>query len=100
KAELLEKMNPFQGGGDMIRSVTFEKTTYAELPNKMQAGTPANGAQIGLGAAIDYLNSIGREQAAKHEAELLRYATERISEIEGARIIGTARNKATRYSVQ
>lgn len=95
KAELLEKMNPFQGGGDMIRSVTFEKTTYAELPNKMEAGTPAIASQIGLGAAIDYLNSIGREEAAAHEAGLLRYATERISTIEGLRIIGTARNKAS-----
>ena len=95
KAELLEKMNPFQGGGDVIRSVTFEKTTYAELPNKMEAGTPAIASQIGLGAAIDYLNSIGREQAAAHEAALLRYATERISAIEGVRIIGTARNKAS-----
>ena len=95
KAELLEKMNPFQGGGDMIRSVTFEKTTYAELPNKMEAGTPAIASQIGLGAAIDYLNSIGRVEAAAHEAELLRYATERISTIEGVRIIGTARDKAS-----
>ncbi len=95
KAELLEKMNPFQGGGDMIKSVTFEKTIYAELPNKMEAGTPAIASQIGLGAAIDYLNSIGREQAAKHEAELLRYATERVSAIEGVRIIGTARKKAS-----
>ena len=95
KAELLEKMNPFQGGGDMIKSVTFEKTTYAELPNKMEAGTPAIASQIGLGAAIDYLNSIGRQQAAAHEAELLRYATERISAIEGVRIIGTARKKAS-----
>lgn len=95
KAELLEKMNPFQGGGDMIRSVTFEKTTYAELPNKMEAGTPAIASQIGLGAAIDYLNSIGREEAAAHEAELLRYATERVSAIEGVRIIGTARHKAS-----
>jgi cysteine desulfurase / selenocysteine lyase len=95
KAELLEKMNPFQGGGDMIKTVTFEKTTYANLPNKMEAGTPAIASQIGLGAAIDYLNSIGREQAAAHEAELLRYATEQISAIEGVRIIGTARNKAS-----
>ena len=95
KAELLEKMNPFQGGGDMIKTVTFEKTTYAGLPNKMEAGTPAIASQIGLGAAIDYLNSIGREQAAAHEAELLRYATERISAIEGVRIIGTARQKAS-----
>jgi len=95
KAELLEKMNPFQGGGDMIKTVTFEKTTYAELPNKMEAGTPAIASQIGLGAAIDYLNSIGREQAAVYEAELLRYATERVSSIEGVRIIGTAKNKAS-----
>ena len=78
KAELLEKMDPFQGGGDMIKTVTFEKTIYADLPNRLEAGTPAIASQIGLGAAIDYLNSIGREQAAAHEAELLRYATERI----------------------
>ena len=95
KAELLEKMNPFQGGGDMIKTVTFEKTTYAELPNKMEAGTPAIASQIGLGASIDYLNSIGREQAAVYEGELLRYATERVSSIEGVRIIGTAKNKAS-----
>lgn len=95
KAELLEKMNPFQGGGDMIKTVTFEKTTYAELPNKLEAGTPAIASQIGLGAAIDYLNAIGREQAAAHEAELLRYATERVSAIEGVRIVGTAKNKAS-----
>lgn len=95
KAELLEKMNPFQGGGDMIKNVTFEKTTYADLPNKFEAGTPAIASQIGLGAAIDYLNSIGREQAAAHEEELLRYATERLSAIEGVRIIGTAQRKAS-----
>lgn len=95
KAALLEKMNPFQGGGDMIKTVTFEKTTYADLPNKLEAGTPAIASQIGLGAAIDYLNGIGREQAAAYEAELLRYATERVSAIEGVRIIGTAKNKAS-----
>lgn len=95
KAEWLEQMNPFQGGGDMIRSVTFEKTTYAGLPNKFEAGTPAIASQIGLGAAIDYLNTIGREAAAAHEAALLRYATERLSAIEGVRIIGTARQKAS-----
>ncbi len=95
KAELLEKMNPFQGGGDMIRSVTFEKTTYAGLPNKFEAGTPAIASQIGLGAAIDYLNSIGREAAVAYEAELLRYATTKLSAIEGVRLIGTARNKAS-----
>ena len=95
KAELLEKMNPFQGGGDMIRSVTFEKTTYAGLPNKFEAGTPAIASQIGLGAAIDYLNSIDREKAAAHERELLSYATERLNAIEGVRIIGTAREKTS-----
>lgn len=95
KAALLESMNPFQGGGDMIRSVTFEKTTYAGLPNKFEAGTPAIASQIGLGAAIDYLNSIDREEAARHEHELLRYATERLKGIEGVRIIGTAREKTS-----
>jgi cysteine desulfurase/selenocysteine lyase len=93
KAELLEKMNPFQGGGDMIKSVTFEKTIYADLPNKFEAGTPAIASQIGLGAAIDYLNIIGREKAAAYEHELLVYATQRLSAIEGVRIIGTAREK-------
>jgi cysteine desulfurase/selenocysteine lyase len=95
KAELLEKMNPFQGGGDMIRSVSFEKTTYAGLPSKFEAGTPAIVSQIGLGTAIDYVNGIGRERAAAYEAGLLRYATERISAIEGVRIVGTAREKAS-----
>lgn len=93
KKELLEKMNPFQGGGDMIRTVTFEKTTYAGLPNKFEAGTPAIASQIGLGAAIDYLNSIDRDAAIDYERELLRYATARISSIEGVRIIGTAKEK-------
>jgi cysteine desulfurase/selenocysteine lyase len=95
KAALLEKMNPFQGGGDMIKSVTFEKTTYADLPNKFEAGTPAIASQIGLGAAIDYLSSIDREQAAAHEQDLLRYETERITSIEGVRVIGTAREKTS-----
>ena len=95
KAQLLEQMNPFQGGGDMIKSVTFEKTTYADLPNKFEAGTPAIASQIGLGASIDYLNSIDRVQAAAHEHELLSYATERLMAIEGVRIIGTAREKAS-----
>ena len=93
KAGLLETMNPFQGGGDMIKSVTFEKTIYGDLPNKFEAGTPAIASQIGLGAAIDYLNTIDRKQAAAHEDELLRYATEKLSAIEGVRIIGTAREK-------
>ena len=93
KASVLETMNPFQGGGDMIKSVTFEKTIYGDLPNKFEAGTPAIASQIGLGAAIDYLNSLDRKQAAAHEDELLRYATEKLSAIEGVRIIGTAREK-------
>lgn len=95
KAALLEKMNPFQGGGDMIKSVTFEKTIYGDLPNKFEAGTPAIASQIGLGAAIDYLGSLDREQAAAHEQELLRYATERITAIEGVRVIGTAKEKTS-----
>src|SRR3989440_2177269 len=93
KKALLEMMNPFQGGGDMIKSVTFEKTTYADLPNKLEAGTPPIPSPIGLGAAIDYLNIIGREKAAAYEHELLACATERLSAIEGVRIIGTAREK-------
>ncbi len=95
KKELLEKMPPYQTGGSMIRTVSFEKTTYAGLPEKFEAGTPAIAAGIGLGAAIDYLNSIDFEAAAKYEHELLEYATEKLSAIEGVRIIGTAREKAS-----
>jgi cysteine desulfurase / selenocysteine lyase len=95
KAEWLERMNPFLGGGDMIRTVTFEKTTYAGLPNKFEAGTPAIASQIGLGAAIDYLNSLDRAGALAHEQELLLYATELLSSIRGVRIIGTAKEKAS-----
>ncbi|MCP9495817.1 MAG: cysteine desulfurase [Pyrinomonadaceae bacterium MAG19_C2-C3] len=95
KAEWLEEMNPFMGGGDMIKTVTFEKSTYAALPNKFEAGTPAISSQIGLGAAIDYLNSIDREKAERYEAELLAYATAKLSAIEGVRLIGTAREKAS-----
>ena len=95
KAELLEKMNPFLGGGSMIRTVTFERSTYAAIPDKFEAGTPAIASAIGLGAAIDYLNSIDREAAHAHEQELLTYATEKLSGIEGVRIIGTAREKAS-----
>ncbi|MFL6332222.1 MAG: SufS family cysteine desulfurase [Pyrinomonadaceae bacterium] len=95
KAEWLEKMNPFLGGGSMIRTVTFERSTYAAIPDKFEAGTPAIASAIGLGAAIDYLNGIDREAAHAHEEELLRYATEKLSAIEGVRIIGTAREKAS-----
>ena len=95
KAELLEKMNPFLGGGSMIRTVTFERSTYAAIPDKFEAGTPAIASQIGLGAAIDYLNGLDRAAALAHEQELLAYATERVSAIEGVRIIGNAREKAS-----
>jgi cysteine desulfurase/selenocysteine lyase len=95
KADWLEKMNPFLGGGSMIRTVTFERSTYAAIPDKFEAGTPAIASAIGLGAAIDYLNGIDREAAHAHEEELLRYATEKLSAIEGVRIIGTAREKAS-----
>jgi cysteine desulfurase / selenocysteine lyase len=95
KAEWLEKMNPFIGGGSMIRTVTFERSTYAQIPDKFEAGTPAIASQIGLGAAIDYLSSIDRPAAHAYEQELLAYATAQLSEIEGVRIIGTAREKAS-----
>ena len=93
KAALLEAMPPYQGGGDMISSVTFEKTTYNSLPFKFVAGTPNIAGAVGLGAAIDYLNRIGLENAAAYERELLAYATERISAIPRLRLIGTAREK-------
>jgi cysteine desulfurase/selenocysteine lyase len=95
KARLLEAMPPYQGGGDMISKVTFEKTLYNHLPYKFEAGTPHISGAIGLGAAIDYLNEIGLENAAKYEHELLQYATEELSKISGLRIIGTAKNKAS-----
>ena len=79
----------------MIRTVSFEKTTFAPIPEKFEAGTPAIAANIGLGAAIDYLNSIDFEAAARYEHELLEYATEKLSAIEGVRIVGTAREKAS-----
>ncbi|HEX9929113.1 MAG TPA: cysteine desulfurase [Pyrinomonadaceae bacterium] len=95
KREWLDKMPPYQTGGGMIRTVTFEKTTFAPIPEKFEAGTPAIAANIGLGAAIDYLNSIDLAKAAEYEHELLEYATEKLSAIEGVRIIGTAREKAS-----
>jgi cysteine desulfurase/selenocysteine lyase len=94
KAELLEAMPPWQGGGDMIRSVSLEKTTYADLPNKFEAGTPDIAGVVGLGAAVDYLGSVGLAAAATHEDALLRHATEKIKGIPGVRIIGNATNKA------
>lgn len=94
KAELLERMKPYQGGGDMIRSVTFEKTTFNDLPYKFEAGTPNIVGGIGLGAAIDYVNIIGLNAIAAYEHELLAYGTSVLQNINGLRIIGTAKEKA------
>jgi cysteine desulfurase/selenocysteine lyase len=95
RAELLEQMPPYQGGGDMISSVTFEKTTYNRLPYKFEAGTPNIAGGIGLGAAVDYLEWLGLERIAAHERDLLAYATERLSSLPQLRIIGTAAEKAS-----
>jgi cysteine desulfurase / selenocysteine lyase len=94
KAALLEAMPPYQGGGDMISSVTFEKTTYNKIPFKFEAGTPNVEGSVGFGAAIEYLNSMGMESIAEYEHELLEYATKKISAIPGVRIIGTAKERA------
>jgi len=94
KAAHLEAMPPYQGGGDMIRSVTFEKTLYNSIPYKFEAGTPHIAGAIGLGAALDYLQQLGMEHIAAHERELLQYATSALSQIPGVRLIGTARHKA------
>lgn len=94
KASYLEAMPPYQGGGDMIRSVTFEKTTYADLPHKFEAGTPNIGGGIGLGAAIGYLKQIDLSAVEAYEQELLQYATEQVGAVPGLTIIGTARKKA------
>ncbi len=94
KADLLERMQPFKGGGDMILSVTFEKTIYNTIPQKFEAGTPPIAAAIGLGAAVDYLSAIGMEAIATHEHALLNYATEQIRRLPGVRIVGTAALKA------
>ena len=95
KKELLDEMHPYQGGGDMIKSVTFEKTIYNDVPNKFEAGTPNISGAIALGTAIDYVTTLGIENIAKHEAELLEYATKKISKISGIKIIGNAKNKAS-----
>jgi cysteine desulfurase/selenocysteine lyase len=100
KAELLERMQPFKGGGDMILSVTFEKTVYNSIPHKFEAGTPPIAAAIGLGAAIDYLSGIGMGAIAAHEHRLLDYATEQIRGIPGVRIIGTAGQKTAVLSFE
>ena len=94
RSELLEAMPPWQGGGDMIASVTFEKTTYNTLPYKFEAGTPHIAGGIGLGAAIEYVNAVGLDAIAAYEAELLDYATRGVSSVPGVRLIGTARRKS------
>ncbi|MDW7534758.1 MAG: cysteine desulfurase [Candidatus Nitrotoga sp.] len=94
RAAILESMQPFKGGGDMILSVTFEKTIYNTIPHKFEAGTPPIAAAIGLGAAVDYLSTIGMDAIAAHELNLLQYATEKINSLPGVRIIGTAKHKA------
>jgi len=94
RAALLEEMPPYQGGGDMIRSVTFEETTYAPVPAKFEAGTPNIAGVIGLGAALDYLSALDWSQMAAHEADLLTYASDAVAGVPGVRLIGTAAHKA------
>ena len=95
KEEWLNKLPPYQGGGEMIKEVTFEKTTYAELPHKFEAGTPNIAGGIVLGTAIDYLNSVGLDNIMAYEQELLAYGTEKLLEIEELKIVGTAQNKTS-----
>jgi cysteine desulfurase/selenocysteine lyase len=94
RTDLLEAMPPYQGGGDMIRSVTFEKTTYNSLPYKFEAGTPNIAGGIAFGAALDYVTRIGLDRIAAHEHDLLSYATQTLSSIAELTIVGTAREKA------
>jgi cysteine desulfurase/selenocysteine lyase len=95
KAALLESMPPYEGGGEMIRTVTFEKTTYAPLPAKFEAGTPHIAGAIGLGAAVDYIRGLSWEWIQSHERALLEYATKAMLDIPGVRIVGTAKQKAS-----
>ena len=95
KTELLEAMPPFQGGGDMIKSVSFEKTVYNDLPYKFEAGTPDIAGAIGLGVALEYLEGLGLDRVAAHEHALLVHGTERLSSLPGLRLVGTAREKAS-----
>lgn len=95
KEKHLEEMPPYRGGGDMIDKVTFEETTYNTLPHKFEAGTPPIASGIGFGAAVDYLNEIGMDNIAEREHELLNYATDKLLNINGLRIVGTAKNKAS-----
>ena len=89
----MNKLPPYQGGGEMIAQVTFEKTTYADLPHKFEAGTPNICGGIAMGAGLDYMNAIGFDAIAQYENELLEFATKKLLEIEGLKIYGTAKNK-------
>ena len=95
KRERLEALPPYQGGGEMIATVTMQESTYAEIPHKFEAGTPHIEGVIGFGAALDYINAVGLDAIAAHEAELLAYATRELSAIDGFRVIGTAKHKAS-----
>ncbi|MFZ3272765.1 MAG: cysteine desulfurase [Lutibacter sp.] len=95
KEDWLNKLPPYQGGGEMIKEVTFEKTTYADLPHKFEAGTPNIAGVIAFGTAIDYLNNIGFDNIAEYENALLKYATEKLSQIEGLKIYGTSEHKTS-----
>jgi cysteine desulfurase/selenocysteine lyase len=95
KKELLEKMPPYHGGGEMIKDVTFEKTTYNDLPYKFEAGTPNIADVIAFGEAIEFINQIGKEVIALHEHELLSYATKKIAALPGVKVIGTAKDKVS-----
>ena len=94
KASYLEAMTPYQGGGDMILSVSYDKTEFNDLPYKFEAGTPAIEATVGLGAAIDYVEAIGLDEISVHESALLAYATRALQQVPGLRLVGTARQKA------
>jgi cysteine desulfurase/selenocysteine lyase len=94
KEELLAEMPPYQGGGDMISSVTFEKTIYNVVPYKFEAGTPDIAGAIGLGVALDYLMALGMDRVAAHDQDLLAYATEKVGAIDGVRLVGTAEHRA------
>jgi cysteine desulfurase/selenocysteine lyase len=95
KKELLEKMPPYQGGGEMIKDVTFEKTTYNDLPYKFEAGTPNIADVVAYKYAMDFITTLGKENIAAHEHELLKYATDRVSKLKGVKLVGTAKNKVS-----
>jgi cysteine desulfurase/selenocysteine lyase len=95
KKQLLEKMPPYHGGGEMIKNVTFKKTTYNDLPYKFEAGTPNIGDVIAFGDAIEFINQIGKDVISSHEHELLTYATKKITSLPGVKIVGTAKEKVS-----